>query len=203
MFALSAVIIVGFLFLLKSSYTEGFQVPDKRGETVYDFFTLVSRTSNSIPILKEDLVKAAGGDETKQIADIRVFALNKEGNNFNVELPQKIDKVDNILKGSGGANPRLEFVKTPADGTSQVIQFSDSSSTTKLPINLNDTRLSDGLKLVNYTVQNLKVNKRTNLTDLYQSSKYENITTPTSFSIKEASKKNLLVRFILRNKPIQ
>lgn len=206
MFALSAVIVVGFLFLLKTSYTEGFQLPPAppAPAKVLDKFITTSNSGagTTLTVSKADLVNAAGGED-KQLVDVKVFALNSDKNNFNLEIPRKTSSGVEQVLGSG-TNMKLEFGTSPTDGTSAVVQYNDSTNTatTKLPLRLNDPRLSGGLKLLNTSTNNLSVpnssGQMTQLASVHGSGKtYNNSFLSTGFaSNSPARNKNILVRFI-------
>lgn len=199
MFTLSAVILIGFLFLLKTSYTEGFQVPAAPSTPYLDKFSIVGTT---ITVTKDELVKAAGG-ENKQLVDVKVYALNSTKSDFNIEVPRKNSSNIEQVLGTGN-QMRLEFSKGVKTGP--IIQYADAadSATTKLPLALSDERLSDGLKLLNTTAGNISVRNAANsantqLLNRHSRNGYSTsflTSSSSSFPIQAGKSKNILVRFI-------
>ncbi len=205
MFMLSAVIVIGFLFLLKTSYTEGFTVPTAPSTPYLDYFMLVRDDSENIPLQK--FLDAVGGDRTKNITDIKFYALNSGKNAFNIELPRYMaNGTSENLLSSQSDKMRIEFAKTGA--SPKIIQYAGAtdSATAKLPISLGDEKMTDGLTILNANPGQITgkfggtATRKTNttLTNLHSTSGTftSSFSTPASYSNVNGRNKNLLVRFI-------
>jgi hypothetical protein len=204
MFMLSAVIVIGFLFLFKTSYTEGFTVPAAPSTPYLDYFMLVGDNSETIPL--QTFLNAVQNNTTKNITDIKFYALNSVKNAFNIELPRYMKNgISENLLSSQSDKMSIEFAKPTASPKKIQYAGATDSATAKLPISLGDKKMTDGLTILNANPLQITgkfggtaTNKTNiNLSNLHTTNGYTTgFKTPASYSTEAGRNKNLLVRFI-------